>query len=398
MPGHTDPIDTLVGQIYDCAVNPDGWPHALASLSDLLGCSYTSLHSFHKQPAWQVESVYHSPWDARMIARVTDYLADIPALDELVLGPLDNPIATLQRVPFEVVRQSAFYREWVEPQDLHDACLTKVGESGNCVVQLSVVNSRAQGAVRASQQDLVRRLAPHLRRAIMIGELAARQQTLLAQQGAALDALRCGVLLTDGAGKVHHANTAAAAQMAQGTFLRLRAGHLTAAANSQQAALADALARAHQGDVPLGTRGIGIPVRASGGGCCVLYILPLNQSAARHLNGGATVAVYLSAAADAVPLLDAVLQTLYGLTAREAHLVRQACEGGSVRELARRTRLSENTVKTHLKRAFDKTGVHRRSDLVALVADLLPPVTWAAPAGAPSHEDRLAPTTRVSQG
>lgn len=313
-----------------------------------------------------------------MVARVTDYLPDIPALDELHFGPMDTPIATLQKVPYEVVRNTAFYREWVEPQGLHDACLTKVGENGNRIVQLSVVNSRDQGEVNARQQMMVSQLAPHIRRAVMIGDLVARQRALLDGQRAALDSLACGVLLTDGAGQVHLANSSAERMLERLRPLRLRDGYLVMNSARDQAALADALRRAHHGDAPLGVRGIGIPLRPDEGGCCVAYVLPLNQSKARQHSGGPSVAVFLSASADALPLLDAVLQTMFGLTACEAMVARQACRiGSSVRELAGRTRLSENTVKTHLKRAFDKIGVRRRADLVALAAALLPPVDLA---------------------
>lgn len=389
MDGQATDLDSLIGSIYDCAVDPGRWPEALARVAQRLDCSYAALHAFAKQPAWQVDAVYHSPWDAQRLATVVQYLGDIPALDELIGGPLDRPIATLERVPFAQIRTSAFYREWVEPQGLHDACLTKVGESANRIVQFSVVNSVEQGAISRQQQALVVRLAPHIRRAIMIGDLAQRQQTRLDGLQAALDALACGVLLTNDSRRVLHANAAAQAMLVQGGPLRLRDGRLTASRPDIDAALAEALRRAHRGDPALGVRGIGIPLRAGpghAGACSVCYVLPLNCSDARQVAGAATVAVYLAAGSDALPVLGAVLATLFGLTPAEAHLARLACDGRSVAALAQQLGVSVNTVKTHLKRVFDKTGVQRRSELVAMLASLLPPVAvpaWQAASASP---------------
>lgn len=61
------------------------------------------------------------------------------------------------------------------------------------------------------------------------------------------------------------------------------------------------------------------------------------------------------------PRLDAL-----GITPRELEILSLIAEGLSNREIASRLFVSENTVKTHCSRAFDKLGARRRTQAVQL--------------------------------
>jgi DNA-binding CsgD family transcriptional regulator len=61
------------------------------------------------------------------------------------------------------------------------------------------------------------------------------------------------------------------------------------------------------------------------------------------------------------PQLDAL-----GITPRELEILSLIAQGLSNREIAARLYVSENTVKTHCSRAFDKLGARRRTQAVQL--------------------------------
>ena len=61
------------------------------------------------------------------------------------------------------------------------------------------------------------------------------------------------------------------------------------------------------------------------------------------------------------PQLDAL-----GITPRELEILTLIAQGLSNREIATRLFVSENTVKTHCSRAFDKLGARRRTQAVKL--------------------------------
>ena len=58
---------------------------------------------------------------------------------------------------------------------------------------------------------------------------------------------------------------------------------------------------------------------------------------------------------------------LYDLTRAEATVAALVAGGKSVREIADEVGVREDTVRTHLKKIFDKTGTKRQAELVKLV-------------------------------
>jgi DNA-binding CsgD family transcriptional regulator len=62
---------------------------------------------------------------------------------------------------------------------------------------------------------------------------------------------------------------------------------------------------------------------------------------------------------------DARLESL-GITPRELEVLQLIAEGLSNKEIAERVFVSENTVKTHSSRVFDKLGARRRTQAVQL--------------------------------
>ena len=61
---------------------------------------------------------------------------------------------------------------------------------------------------------------------------------------------------------------------------------------------------------------------------------------------------------------------LLGITPRELEILELMAAGLSNREIAERVHVSENTVKTHSSRVFDKLGARRRTQAVQLGKEL----------------------------
>lgn len=67
---------------------------------------------------------------------------------------------------------------------------------------------------------------------------------------------------------------------------------------------------------------------------------------------------------------DQVKVDSLGITPRELEILELIAEGLSNREIAERAYVSENTVKTHSSRVFDKLGARRRTQAVQLGKEL----------------------------
>ncbi len=66
------------------------------------------------------------------------------------------------------------------------------------------------------------------------------------------------------------------------------------------------------------------------------------------------------------------LRELFALTATESVITAAVANGNSVSEIARALTVTENTVRSHLRSIFSKTGVTRQPQLVHLVRISLP--------------------------
>jgi DNA-binding CsgD family transcriptional regulator len=64
------------------------------------------------------------------------------------------------------------------------------------------------------------------------------------------------------------------------------------------------------------------------------------------------------------------LHQLYGLTATQSRIAREFCKGGTYKQVAKRLRVSEETVRSHIKEIYPKMRVNRLADLVRMVLSL----------------------------
>ncbi|MBA2397202.1 MAG: helix-turn-helix transcriptional regulator [Bradyrhizobium sp.] len=71
----------------------------------------------------------------------------------------------------------------------------------------------------------------------------------------------------------------------------------------------------------------------------------------------------VSSTSPAAPLL----QALFDLTPAEARTASQITEGKSIEQISFANGIAPNTIRTHLKSVFQKTGVQRQAELVSLL-------------------------------
>jgi DNA-binding CsgD family transcriptional regulator len=88
---------------------------------------------------------------------------------------------------------------------------------------------------------------------------------------------------------------------------------------------------------------------------------------------GAALALLISPATPTSASPIEMLVSRYGLTPGELRVLLALSEVGGVPEAAEALGLSRTTVKYHLKNLFEKTGIHRQSGLVKLLAEATAP-------------------------
>jgi DNA-binding CsgD family transcriptional regulator len=119
--------------------------------------------------------------------------------------------------------------------------------------------------------------------------------------------------------------------------------------------------------------------RSSGRAPMIVLLAPLPPPAFElwHIMGAARVLV-LIIDPKAPPRGAGALRAIFGLTAAEARVAALVGSGLSSPQAAAKLGLSLATVKTHLTRCYDKTGVRSQTELVRLLS-LLPAEALAKP-------------------
>jgi DNA-binding CsgD family transcriptional regulator len=227
-------------------------------------------------------------------------------------------------------------------------------------------------------------LLPHLRRAVTISNvLDARliEHTRLAQ---ALDALRCGVVMTNGEGAILHANQAAEEMLRDGTAVQGRGGILNAADAAAAQELRQAIRLAAGDESTLGETGLAVSLGAPGGAPLFAHVLPMTGGNLRtRLQPEAAAAVIIGTATPDLTREERKdhLRRRYGLTPAEADVALEIARGEGRDACAARLGISTATVRAHLGRIFEKTGVHRQAELTHLLLTgtrETPPAEWQA--------------------
>lgn len=163
----------------------------------------------------------------------------------------------------------------------------------------------------------MRLIAPHLRRAVLIGRMFEFKAAEVATFADALDGLGTGMYLVDAGGRLIHANAAGNALLDAGDILSSAGGRLVARDAQVDRALSDVFAAAGQGDAALGIKGIAVPLTGKHGERYVAHALPLTSGARRRAGVvyTATMALFVRKAALSVASAPEAIGSAFRLSA-----------------------------------------------------------------------------------
>jgi DNA-binding CsgD family transcriptional regulator/PAS domain-containing protein len=364
-------ISSVISDIYDCAVDPGHWPIALTRITAITNAAYCAI-SVAEVATRRAVHTHCSPWDVGMLMKLNaEYAHEIPGGMEIAMGDADIARSTMEMMPEAEFQKTRFYREWVGPQNLRDGCLAKFVDTRGLVGLFSLITRADRDVITAEERRFINLICPHLRRAALIGDMLNQSAIATSMFRSALERLSTPVILLDGYCRVISCNSAAEEIINNQKSVAIQQAVFGPTAPARKAAFADAVLRAAADDgISLGGRGIGVPISASGDVPLVAYIMPLRRGSVRDGEASASVAVFISGAAQHIPPPATLLMTLFELTQAEARVALRISAGDNIPEAAVALAISENTVKTQLAAIYAKTGTSRQTELTRLVREL----------------------------
>lgn len=374
-----DHLSRLIANIYDCAVDPTHWQNTLSEVRDVLDLAYFQLMFVDFSPTAHGERPnfvqYASAWDEHWLYSVVDLLPGVPGIDRWMQSDLDEPVTQYDLVPEAVFRETEFFRSWVQPQNLRDACMTQIARRETLTGGVFGVTRDSRDLLTGPERQVFRLLAPHFRRAVLIADMVDEGKLQLQLYRALLNQISAAVFMVDESCRIRHCNAAGDAILSGSGPLGEVSGRLWPMAAATRAPFQDAVRRAcTQSDGDLGSWGNGIALPGADGAMAVAYVLPLGRSERRHALGPGQAAVFVTNRAGARPPSLEVLSALTGLTLAESRVALAVAGGHSTEVIADMQGISINTLRKHLANVYGKTGLNSQSGLAALVNQLRLPL------------------------
>lgn len=366
-------LSDLISAVYDAAIESSLWESAIERVAGFVGGAGGGLFckdvgAVHASIPYRVG--FQMPLPVALFQQI------YPAAEGHFLGDLEQPIATTDLMSSGELTASELYRQWAEPQGLVDFLSAVVERSTISAAIFGVFRHQRNGVVDDHARRQMKLIAPHIRRAVLIGRMFEFKAAEVATFVDTLDGLSAGMYLVDANGRLIHANAAGHALLAESDILRSMGGRLVAREAQIDRSLREVFAAAGQGDAALGTRGIAVPLSGRDGERYIAHALPLTSGARRRAGvvSTAAAALFVRKASLAVPSASQAIGSAFKLTPTELRVLMAIVEVGGVPEVASAFGIADTTVRTHVTHLFEKTGTSRQADLVKLVAGYATPL------------------------
>jgi DNA-binding CsgD family transcriptional regulator len=370
----------LLDLIYSTVPDPTRWSDVLIGVSDHLGAVGGMLAYVppprSRKPVIQI--LGRLPEEPSALFR--EHYAWNPWTEAVAQVPFGRAVSANSLIERGSIQRTDFYADVLKPWghvDILDinhksfAADGGVGGLGFCISQSG----------EADVEERVRRLdqlSPHLCRALEASRLLSGSANGSRQMSVVLDLMPNAAVLLDTTGRIIQANDAAEALLRQSDGIAFDAHgniQLVSAFPGERQALAHALKGALE--ISIETRGPFDPVRVSrpsGAAPLLIVAVPLLQSSATFwdmITPACALVVIVDPSAKTRTTSTAI-QSAFGLTAAEARVALLLASGITGAQMPALLGVTAATIKTQLKKCYEKTGVHSQAELSRLLT-LFPP-------------------------
>jgi DNA-binding CsgD family transcriptional regulator/GAF domain-containing protein len=392
-----DPADQLlplVEKLYEAAGGQAGWEGFLGALGTTVRAVIPAifLHDRPTDPATLAVTVGMDPtWGA---AYDSYYIKHDLRRRKIWTLPPGEAFVGSALVPDGELLRSEFYNDFLRPQGFFHILGAVPLKTDDAFGVLRVIRPRSAPAFGRDEVELVRRLVPHLARALGLARQLAVAEARRNELVEALDWFPTAVLLLDRRGRVVAANRSAEDLLAAGDGLRIDRDGLRAVAAADTLALRQMLAATADPTAQGSARSDGTLsiARPSPRRPLNLLVAPLRTPIAPDARARAQVAVFVTDPDRVAIAPVGRLQHYLGITRAEADLVLLLAQGHRLEEAADQLGVTVNTARTQLKRALAKTGTGRQAELVRLA------LSTPATLGIQTYEqDRASASTVASR-
>lgn len=363
---NADTFEALLDDMQAAALGLIPWERVLHTIARQFGVDSAGLHKDYWQGGgWGFRI---SGDDSIFLNYFRHYAGIHPLATRTIATPAGTVLTDRMIMPRADFERTEFYCDWARPNGYSQHLHLRLETTEHALVGLSVTRPSTAPDFSPTELQLARRIAPHLRRAVATYEQFEEVRQANAGMMDTLDCMRRAIFGLGADGRLLFANHTARTMLAQGDALRLDNGVLAGIRVDQTRIIQRMLGLLARGDAPANlilARADGrLPLRLEP--VCVGSIhrmtdlqLPLRLILLVHdpeVDTGALIAR---------------LRDRYGLTGTEAAVAFHASQGKGLASVATTLGVGRGTVRSHLKRVFEKTRTNRQAELAWLVSQIV---------------------------
>ena len=254
--------------------------------------------------------------------------------------------------------RSPEFGDWIDRHGVGYTCLSNLIKRDDLVIGTAIIRDRRQPMMEAGEIAVFSRVAASLRRAIHLQiQMEGQEARIVAGTFELIDGY---VFICGPNGKLVGMSTFAERLLTEGRWLTLHAGKLVAVESNSARSLAEELALKFEG-----LECNGLVIRDTGGAPLYLEICPFPSKRGVFFEARSLIVARPRRKRETE--IATLARSLFQLTATEARIASQIAQGHSPAMTAALCGIQVGTVRTHLKRIFDKTGLRGQTELAALL-------------------------------
>lgn len=363
-------LSSILGAIYDAALNEAGWVACLESIRDAFSGNYASL-IVRKETVDDVGLIVSAGANQPNIDPGNPFIAMSP-----FSGLKPDTLVTLRDVMSEEEwRSSAYYRDYCRPQGVFHVLAADIATRNGGLYGFRITRPEHASNFSEVEMAFCGLLVPHIKRALNLHLSINQDRKVSTLYSHAMTQLLVGVVILDQNGVVMDCNPAATAILALNDGIAVDGAQLEASYADDnrklQKLLRDALNAASA--ERLGVTEAMSVTRPSGKLSWGLIFQRISSDQWTEGKQRPSVAVFVRDTEGRVDPSVRLAQQLFQLTPAETALAIQLANGLSLEEAAEELNIKRNTARAHLRSIFSKTGVRRQTELVRI---FLNSVAW----------------------
>jgi DNA-binding CsgD family transcriptional regulator/PAS domain-containing protein len=363
-------VDQIVENLYAGVLDASSWTRAIVGMADFLRCSSGIL--FAANPTTQI--ILRDELFRGDLAQLQDYRKHWVATDMRIAAgkafPVGVPQQERQLIARHVWEKSPLLNEFLLPSDAPFMLATWLHKAPHKVVALTFQGSRRRGPFDVDDSRKLKRLIPHVQRALEIRDRLEAAQVRASTLSSVVEQSRMGVIILDEKGRILEA-TGLAEQLLKSDASIRRASDRTlwlrepAGSQLREWVMTGRPPRSNSSGF------LSVP-RLNGFAGVSLLIAPMPPLPTSWTGTDPRWLVFVFDPEQRAAPAASISREL-GISAREAEIAIMLSMGHDLPSAATRLGISLHTMRVHLKHIFEKTGTHTQCDLVRRV--LLSPAT-----------------------